>query len=158
APGRRSPPASLPGRSRRRARAEARRRTCWPPVATATIRRASAFLLPHGSRGRSRRAWRIVHAPELAVPRLAAGALYRGHRPAALGRADLAVGPHEHRPGATAERWGDVCPRGRRKQTHPEEEEERRPEQPSRPSHPPLSVLHGWGRGPCTSPVESGCA
>src|SRR3989442_15832844 len=141
------------------ARAEARRRTRWPPVATGTIRRAAALLLPAGSRGRSGRALRIVHAPDLAVPPLAAGALYRGHRPAALGRADLAVGPHEHRPGATAERWGDVCPRGRRKQTHPEEEEEeRRPGQPSRFSHTPLSVLHGWGRGRCIRPVEIGCA
>src|SRR5439155_22251107 len=111
------------------ARIEARRRTCWPPVAIGTICRTSAFLLPHGSRGRSRRALRIGHAPDLAVPPLAAGALYRGHRPAALGRADLAVGPHEHRPGATAERWGDVRPRGQREQTGPKEEE-RRPGQP----------------------------
>src|SRR5207245_6746076 len=128
-----------------------------PPVAIETVPPASAFLSPHGSRRRSRRALGIGHAANLAIPSLAAGALYRGHRPAALGRADLAVGPHEHRPGATAERWGDVRPRGRRKQTHPEEEEERRPGQPSRFSRPPLSVLHGWGRRRCTSPVEIGC-
>src|SRR2546427_7653433 len=99
--------------------ARAGRRAGWPPVATETIRRASAFLLPHGSRGRSRRALWIVHAPDIAVPPLAAGALYPRHRPAAPRRAGLAVGSPDHRPGATPERWGDASPPGRPKPSHP---------------------------------------
>src|SRR5881396_2471196 len=109
--------------------------------------RRSACSAPHGSRGRSSRALGVVHALDLPAPPLAAGTLDGARRSAALGRAGLDVGPHEHRPAPTPERWGDVCPHGRH-QPQAKEKEEHRPSGPPPPSegcsHARLSGLHGW--------------
>jgi len=79
------------------------------------------------SRGRPARAPGIAHAMDLAAFPLAAGAPHRACPAAALGRAGLEVGPHEHLAGRTSHRRGDL----RDDRTRPEQGEHRGGQPPS---------------------------
>jgi len=91
--------------------------------------RRGAQPLPTRRRSRRRpaRAPGIAHAMDLAAFPLAAGAPHRACPAAALGRAGLEVGPHEHLAGRTSHRRGDL----RDDRTRPEQGEHRGGQPPS---------------------------